>query len=185
MNISQVWRWPMHSPRRLFGTLAFLIVVIAGLTALTTVTSGRPTAAPATATSSPAGGPPAASPTDTETETAEPSPTGSKDYGQALDVARQFVTAWASHPGDFQVWYASVAVHATDDYARRLATVDPDNVPATKVSGALRLTDTGGMNRTEVAVPTDKGLVSVTMLQDRDGSWRVSDLQPGAQTEAG
>ncbi|MEU8623068.1 hypothetical protein [Streptomyces sp. NPDC048623] len=181
--LGQLWRWPMHSPRRLLVTLLVLVALVAGVAALTT-SPGRPSAAPAPAPSTTA--PATVSPTPTPDESsAEPSPTSSKDYGQALTVARDFVTAWSSHQPDFQVWYASVAVMATDKLAARLATVDPDNIGATGVTGPLRLTDTGSTARTEVAVPTNTGLVSVTMLLDRDGVWRVSDIEPGAQTEAG
>ncbi|ORT54198.1 hypothetical protein [Streptomyces sp. CB03238] len=177
-TLHQLWRWPLHSPRRLLATVLVAVAVLVGVTALTTITSGRPQAAPAPAASTPAGGPPAPSPTPSVL----PSPSQTtKDYGQALNVAKAFVTSWASHEKDWQTWYAHTAVHATDDFARRLGTVLPDNIEATKITGNLRLTDTSGIGRTEVAVPTDAGLVSVTLVQDRDGSWRVSDLQPGAQ----
>ncbi|MFI1831313.1 hypothetical protein ACH41E_33440 [Streptomyces sp. NPDC020412] len=182
--MSQIWRWPLHSPRRLLGTLLLLVLVLVVVTMAPTLwsASGRPSASPARTTDDRPAPAPTPSPSSS---TAGPSPSESEDYGQALDVARQFVSAWAGNKSSFQVWYAGVAVHATDDFAQRLATVDPKNITARGVIGKLRLTDTGGGGRTEVAVLTDDGLVSVTMLRDRDHRWLVSDLQPGAQQEAG
>lgn len=171
-----LWQWPLHSARRLIATVAVLAAVVIGLAVLVnSPDDGTPAADTADArppaTSS---APPSPSPSAT------PSRPSTRDYGRAIETARSFVTAWASHPKGWKTWYAGTARYTTARMAGQLATVDHRNVESTKVRGKLRLTDTGARGRTEVAVPTDAGVVSVTLLED-GGRWRVDDLQPGAQ----
>ncbi|MFH8993131.1 hypothetical protein [Streptomyces sp. NPDC017940] len=178
MGTRDLLRWPLHSLRRLLLTLAVIAAAVVGLALLVNSPKGEgdPTATsearPPAASSAPA---PRPSPSST------PSLPTARDYDRAIETARAFVTAWASHPTGWRTWYAGAARHTTDRLAAKLASVDPGNVAATKVSGRLRLTDTGASGRTEVAVPTDEGTVSVTLLEDGAGRWRVDDVQPGAQ----
>ncbi|WP_327359813.1 hypothetical protein [Streptomyces sp. NBC_01304] len=172
-----IWQWPLYSVRRLVGTLLVLAALVVAVGVLISSSSGgRPSGAPAP-------GPATNSPSPSPSPSASPSPSlqPSQDLGQAIEVAKAFVTAWASHADDQQVWYAGAAQYATDRMAKKLTTVDRDNVPATKIDGKSRLTDTGGVGRTEVAVDTDAGMVSVVLVQDGKGGWQVDDLQPGAQ----
>ncbi|MDI3390166.1 hypothetical protein QIS99_28830 [Streptomyces sp. B-S-A8] len=173
-----LWQWPLYSPKRLVGTLVILAVLIVGVAVLLNLSSeegGRPQGVPAPGVSnSPVPRP--------SSPSAEPTRTPTPDYGAAIDTARQFVTAWARPEEEsWKAWYAGVAPYATDDLAKRLSTVDHRNVPATKVTGKSRLTDTGGVGRTEVAVETDGGMVSVVIVQAGKDSWKVADFQPGAQ----
>lgn len=175
---SPLWQWPLQSPRRLLATLAVAAAVVVALALLlNSRSSGPSSAAPAPASpSSSTTGAPAPSPS------ASPSPPSAKDYDQAIETARSFVKAWANHrPASVKAWYASTARYATDEMALQLTTVDYRNVPAKGITGKLRLTDTGGVGQTEVAVPTDGGMMSVSLVQDSKGGWLVSDIQPGAQ----
>ncbi|MGW2865621.1 hypothetical protein [Streptomyces sp. NPDC001205] len=173
-SMSDLWRWPLHSPRRLFGTLAVITLLVVGLSFLFSAGSGRHSAAPAP------GPTPVTSSGSSPSAAPAPSVTPSQDFAAALDTAKEFTAAWASHPADWRAWYAGAAQYATDDYARLLTTVDPANIKSTKVSGPARLTDSG-QGRTEVAVPTDGGPVSVLMVDTGGGHWKVNDLRPGAQ----
>jgi hypothetical protein len=175
--IGQLLHWPLYSLRRLLTTIAVVAVIGVGLVMLASGGGEKPAAAPAPAA------PGSRSPSASGSPAPSPSTSASPDYGQAIDIARDFVTAWASHPKDWREWYAGTAQYATDKLARQLTTVDMRNVPAHRVTGKLRLTDTGGVGQTQVAVPTDGGMVSVTLVPDTKAEWRVDELQPGAQTE--
>ncbi|MFJ2819092.1 hypothetical protein [Streptomyces sp. NPDC087294] len=175
------WQWPLQNSRRLLGTLAAAAMVFVALALLLNSPEQRwrsADSAPAGPSSPSATGAPARSPS--------PTPTSSEttDYGAAIDTARAFVLAWSNHkPASSQAWYAGAARYATDDLALQLTTVDYRNVPVTLITGKLKLTDTGGVGRTEVAVPTDTGMMSVQLVEDGTDGWLVGDIQPGAQAE--
>jgi hypothetical protein len=94
-------------------------------------------------------------------------------------VASAFVAAWASHQ-PYATWYTAVTPYATAGFADALATIDPSRVPATKITGPVKVTDTGASGTTSAAVPTDGGTVSVTLVQS-GSTWLVSDVRPDAQ----
>ncbi|WP_202239987.1 hypothetical protein [Actinacidiphila reveromycinica] len=94
-------------------------------------------------------------------------------------MATAFVAAWASHqpnPG----WLVRVDAYATPGFADALATVDPSRVPATRVTGTAKVTDTGATASTSAAVSTDQGVVSVSLRWDGT-AWKVADVRPDAQ----
>ncbi|MFF2902718.1 hypothetical protein [Streptomyces sp. NPDC057966] len=165
--------------RRLAVTAAVITAAVVGVGAAVNANSsggGRPTAAPGPGSPTPStsGAPEAPS-------SPAPSPSESKDLSSAIETARAFVVAWADHKAPTsQAWYAGAALYATDELAMQLTSVDYLTVPATRISGPLRLTDTGGVGRTQVAVPTDAGPMSVS-LTDYGQGWQVSDIQPGTQ----
>ena len=178
---SPLWQWPLQSPRRLITTLAVAAAVVAVLAVLLNSPGGKgssaaPAPAPVLSPSPSATGAPAPS--------ATPSAPATKDYGEAIETARSFVQAWANHhPESTKAWYAGAAQYASDQFAAKLITVDYQRVPANRITGKLRLTDTGGIGQTQVAVPTDGGMMSVALVQDSDGGWLIDDIQPGAQAE--
>ncbi|MFI5752449.1 hypothetical protein ACIBBE_42885 [Streptomyces sp. NPDC051644] len=175
-----LWQWPLHSTRRLIATATVLVTAVVGVSmAVNTSDGGRPSAAPGPAPSPSASWTqPSASPSITPSS---PRPSAS-DFDEAMETARSFVAAWANHKApNRKAWYAGAALYATDGFAMQLTSVDYHNVPATQISGGLRLTDTGGSGRTEVAVPTDAGLMSVVLVDGGQRGWQVDDIQPGAQ----
>ncbi|GAA1930701.1 hypothetical protein [Streptantibioticus ferralitis] len=172
--LGQAWRWPLYSAKRLLVSTIAVIAVLIAVSAINHSGTGHRHAAPA-------GSSPTSAPASTSPDTsASPSSTAT-NYSQAIDTARAFVTAWASHPAQKDEWLAGVTRYATTDFANSLGSVDPSNVHATKITGTLKLTDTGSSDQTSVAVPTDGGTVSVTLTADGTGGWQVSDLRPGAQ----
>ncbi|MET9162072.1 hypothetical protein ABZX56_30490 [Streptomyces parvulus] len=174
-----LWQWPLHSPRRLLATLTIAVAVVVSLSLmLNSADRGQSEAAPGAPAASASPSTPATPPPSSAVPAPSPSTT---DYGQAIETAKAFVKAWANQrAGSEQAWYAGAAQFATDELARKLTTVDFRNVPANRIVGKLRLTDTGAAGRTEVAVPTDGGMVSVVLVESTAG-WAVADIQPGAQ----
>lgn len=135
-----LWEWPLHSPARLFLVVAVVIAIAVGVSYLggslggDAPGSGRalgptPTAAPDTATAAP-GRP-------TITELRPQSLPLSEAPPVALAVAQRWTQAWATHPPGTTAaqWSAGLAPYTTDEYLAVLASVDPANVPGSRVTG--------------------------------------------------
>ena len=131
---------------------------IAGLAALITsacaTSRSIPTAtapAPGHATSAPATPAPAVtdSATTVDPDGVLPTVTAAADPA-AVTTATRFVQAWARPDLPARQWLAAVRPHAIPAYADLLATVDPANVPATKVIGGGRAA-AATANRVDVA----------------------------------
>jgi hypothetical protein len=100
----------------------------------------------------------------------------------AADVATRFAAAWARPGLAPDVWWHDVARYAEPGYARLLRTVDPANVPATRVIGTARVVTTEA-GLVVLDVPTDTGLCRVTVADaSGTGEWKVSTHSwiPGA-----
>lgn len=56
---------------------------------------------------------------------------------QALETARVWASAWVNHPDGMtsQQWVAGLRPYTTDEFLGVLASVDPSNVPASRVTG--------------------------------------------------
>lgn len=172
----QVWRWPLYSPLRLVVAIVGLVLALVLVSVVKRAASpeeSTPDAKPPSQTQS-------ATPTspDEDESAAAPSPLPS----EALDVARAFVAAWAAGGDTRAAWQQKMRPYATRAFLAKLG--DPKAVDATKVSGNVRLTDTGGGDTTSAAVGTDAGVVSVSLVYSRSAEqWYVRDVQPGAQEE--
>jgi hypothetical protein len=96
------------------------------------------------------------------------------DRRAAGRVATAFTRAWARPDLAPDVWWRGVARYAEPGYGRLLRTVDPANVPASRVAGAaVPVTAEPGL--VVVDVPTDAGTCRVTVADEAgNGTWRVS-----------
>jgi hypothetical protein len=142
-----------------------------------TPASAQPTASMVTASGATAPGPvqspPPASPAGPDPEEPGPDPTYASSQA-ALVTATGFIRAWAHPQLPAAVWLAGVRPYATPDLARKLATVDPANVPAHTTTGPAWLisaTPTVAI----VAVPTDAGAV-VVVCRLTQGRWSVASI---------
>lgn len=97
----------------------------------------------------------------------------------ASAVATRFVTAWARPTLPAQVWALGLKPYATREFATSLATVDPANVPATRISGAMTPVEVAptweAPTQIVVQIPTNGGAVDVT-LTGAATTWRVSGI---------
>jgi hypothetical protein len=150
-------RWVLWSRKRL--GLALLAVLLVGLV-LGQLTgpahSGKGSRAPS-ATPAASNGISAGQPTATPARV---------DLAAAV-----FVTAWASHSSP-AVWRAATTPLETPKLAALLATTDPSRVPATKV-----LPTPPSVTGDQVLVPTDAGLILVTLVAQPDGRQLADDVQ--------
>jgi hypothetical protein len=132
--------------------------------------------------------------TGTETDTGSPEPgTGSATEGlptrlesppqrptsappadEALKVAESWGKAWVNHPEGTtsEKWLDGLRPYTTEEYLVEMATVDPANIPATKVTGAPVPRDSYTSSVT-ANLPTDGGTIAITVIDTPQG-WRVA-----------
>lgn len=189
-----LWQWPLRSPGRLLGCLVVLIALGVGLNAATGLIGsrgggglfgspghsapppagvrpapgGQGPAAPATAPAAP----PARLPPVPELTPATLPP--SRAPTAALTVATRWTQAWAEHPPGTtnESWVNGLRPFTTEEYLGLLATVDPANVPATKVTGPAKAVLVSPRS-VRVEVPTDALTVLILVINTGD-QWRVA-----------
>lgn len=185
-ELGRALRWPLWSWRNLTVsvvlTLALLAVVgratdgqasplpATAPTTLTTttITSGPPSSAPTTAS-------PVRTQTATATTRMQPS-SGAAPADSATAVATAFVRAWSSNFASKDGWHAAMKPWATPELLQSLASTDPAQVPADRVTGDAKLVSSTKSSAT-VRVPTDGGDVLVTVSAAGRG-WKVRDIAP-------
>lgn len=133
-------------------------------------------------------GPAAATPSEQVTPAASASPSGEPgghdDHNhtpapaapgrQAAATAEAFARAWVRRDLDAERWWKAIAPLCEEGFGQRLRTVDPANVPATRVIGRARELRVGSVDSPAVYdVPTDAGTLRVT-LASVDGRWLVA-----------
>jgi hypothetical protein len=172
-----LWEWPLHSPVRFVVVLAVAALVVAGVAYLGTwasAGSGRSAGALApvpdvptvTAVPTVAVPPPELTPAVLPPSAAPPA---------ALGVAQRWATAWADHPAGVSGarWSDRLRPYTTDEYLPVLASVDPANVPSSRVTGAPRAVEVHPESL-RVDVPTDAVTLQLLVVQVGPGDWRVA-----------
>jgi len=177
----RLWSWPLRSPRHLivFG----IVLVVLGVIAATLIPLGssQQTGSAGSAGSTSAGVPGDGSATGSsgteETRLTAPlsTPTPAPPDPQALEVAVSFTRAWANHPSGVtgEQWLNGLKPYTTDEYLPQLSSVNVDNIPATKVTGAAVSVDST-TSSVVADVPTDGGTLRVTVEKTPNQGWRVS-----------
>lgn len=183
-----IWQWPLRSPARLALTAGVVALAAFALSTGLAALAGPPPApdaardgAAGSATSAPAR--PGGAVPRTPTPTALPPvpdlvpttlPPSSADP-VALDVASRWVAAWV-RPAEgvsAEQWLAGLRPLTTEEYLGLLATVDPANISATRVTGpptAVR----AAASSVQAEVPTDTVTLLVLVVRTEFGDWRVS-----------
>lgn len=173
-----LWEWPLQSPARFLVVLVLLAVVVGGVAYLGNQLSsgpGRPGGALAPAPDPPTAGsaptapsapPPELTPTTLPLSAAAPA---------ALGVAQRWATAWADHPAGITgiQWSDRLRPYTTDEYLPVLASIDPGNIPSSRVTGAPRAVEVRP-DSVRVEVPTDAVTLQVLLVQVGSGDWRVA-----------
>ncbi|TDQ04085.1 hypothetical protein [Labedaea rhizosphaerae] len=189
----RLWGWPLRSPKHLVIALVGFAVVVTVLAIVVAKLSGpgrQPVAAPSTddtTTSTtqnvappvePSTGPTTSSPLPTRLP-APPSPSTAAPDPEALDVATRWTAAWANHPAGVSTyqWLQGMRPYTTEEYMTIMESIDPANVPATKVTGpATAISSVAGS--IDVRVPTDSGPLAITLIKTTEG-WRVTHYDQG------
>ncbi|MDT8909332.1 hypothetical protein [Amycolatopsis sp. PS_44_ISF1] len=180
----RLWGWPLRSPRHLAGTLVFLAVLVTVLGIVLPKAVDRPALAqtgPRASSSSakPPGGlaapVPSSSTLPTRLSSPLATPTSAPPNPEAVNVAKQWATAWANHPAGISNadWLNGMRALTTEEYLPVMSTVDPANIPATRVTGEPAVSSSY-TSSVQVVVPTDGPKLSITVV-DTGAGWRVAD----------
>ena len=97
----------------------------------------------------------------------------------AVDTAMRFVRAWARPDLPADRWLSGVRPYAVSAYADLLTTVDPVNVPATRITGAAWAA-VATVERVDVDVPSDAGVLRVVCVRSGDG-WLVATISAAGE----
>lgn len=185
-----IWQWPLRSPARLAvavvvlgllaGGVGFGVAVAAGDGATGVrpgATSVRPPARTTTPRASGTGStPPTALPP--VSELAPSTLPAASAPPESLEVAARWAAAWL-RPGDGTTaaeWVEGLRANTTEEYLGVLAGVDPENVPATRVTGEPRAVRVSPRS-VEVEVPTD-AVTLLVLVVDTGTDWRVAGYEP-------
>ncbi|MDQ7809193.1 hypothetical protein Q5425_36175 [Amycolatopsis sp. A133] len=180
----RLWGWPLRSPRHLMGTLVFLAILVTALGIVLPKVVGKPQAKaspPTGTTTSRTATPPgvaASVPTSnlpTRLSTPLTTPTPAPPNGDAIRIAKEWAAAWVNHPAGItsEQWLAQLKPLTTDEYLPVMSTVDPANIPATKVTGEPEV-GTSYPKSLQVTIPTDGPKLAITVVSTNAG-WRVAD----------
>lgn len=181
----RLWGWPLRSPGHLIATVIGFAVLVTAMSVFVPNARGlkssatQSTAAPVTSGSSnqvgelPPGGARTSLPTKLPEPTAAPSAVAADPKAQA--AALLWAQAWVDHPGGVTngKWLEGLKPYTTDEYLPQLRSVDPANVPATKVTGNPEVIRSF-TDRSEVDVQTNGPKLSLTLVKGSDGKWRVN-----------
>ncbi|MBB3661782.1 hypothetical protein FB384_000686 [Prauserella sediminis] len=183
----RLWSWPMRSPSHLVGTIILFValIVAAGIVVPRLVSDGQASGAtpPTSESGSAQPGEPGASngsggsglpPVTRLTEPRE-TPSEAPAAPQALRVAEQWATAWVDHDDDTtaDAWLDGLRPYTTAEFLPVMRSVDPANIPATKVEGKAEAGESYPRS-VEARIATDGPDLSITVIKTEEG-WRVSD----------
>jgi hypothetical protein len=100
----------------------------------------------------------------------------------ALDVAENAMTDFARPTLDEKQWANDLARWLTPQATADYSSVDPSNIPASRVTGAATLSvdEANGYGAT-AAIPTNAGTYTLQLLRTgKDAPWKVNRLTPPA-----
>ncbi|UJW33164.1 hypothetical protein L3Q67_05055 [Saccharothrix sp. AJ9571] len=184
----RLWGWPLRSTTHLTISLVVLAVLMIAAGVLIpkvigdnnprTGRAGQISVNPDDGKAAAPGGSSRTTSGPLPTRLSEPreSPTTAPPNGDAMRVAEQFAAAWVNHPQGItnEQWLAGLKPFSTDEFLPTMSTVDPANIPATRITGQpVPLTSL--TSSLEAEVPTDGPKLSITVVSTNVG-WRVSAL---------
>lgn len=189
----RIWGAPLRSPKHLIVTVVIMVALIttvgfvvpkllpggdtgpspaAGETRWTHEDSGQSAFSPST--SAPA------EPSETRLTESPLSPTSAPADPEAIVVATKWARAWVHHPSGTtsEKWLAGLSPYTTEEYLPVMESVEPENIPASKVTGRPKVTHSTASS-VEAEVPTDGPKLLITVVKTHDG-WRVAAYDQGA-----
>ena len=191
----KLWGWPMRSPSHLVAVLLVVAAVVLTVGILVpqltgsgdgrgsgaaAETTGSSSAAPdetgtsedGTTTGGTSGGATSDLPTRLPSPTQKP--TAAPPAADALKVATAWGKAWVNHPKGTttDTWLDGLRPYTTEEYLVEMSTVDPENIPATKVTGPP-VPKQSYTSSVTANLPTDGGTLAITVIDTPQG-WRVA-----------
>lgn len=191
------WGWPLRSPRHLAGTLVVLAVIIiavgialprlvgsggGGTGEAAGVAQGGETSQRQSGNAAQRGsGTGATSPLPTRLTAPLESPTPAEPDPVALEIAGKWAAAWVEHPDGItnEQWLEGLRPYTTKEYLPVMSTVDPANIPSTKVTGEPSAASSFSKS-VKAIVPTDGVRLLLTVVRTDEG-WRVAHYEQAEQ----
>ncbi|MEU6646559.1 hypothetical protein ABZ863_28985 [Saccharomonospora sp. NPDC046836] len=182
----RLWGWPLRSPTHLIGTLIVVVAIIVAAGIVVPRVVGEQGSANATQSTEPGTSTPGNVATGDSTATSasalptrltEPlgTPTSAPPDPAALRVAGDWAAAWVNHPQGItnEQWLEGLRPYTTEEYLPVMRSVNPANIPATRVTGDPRAVSSY-TSSAEVQVATDGPTLTITVVSTNAG-WRVAD----------
>lgn len=184
----RIWGAPLRSPKHLIVTVMILVAIVTGIGFLVPkLLPGDDQGSISSAASRPQSDTDVAVPTTQSTELTETrltevpmTRTSAPPEPAALQVVREWARAWVTHPDGIsnKKWLRGLAPFTTEEYLPVMESVEPDNIPATKVTGEPKVVESYTASVT-AEVPTDGPRLSITVVKT-DAGWRVSNYGKAA-----
>lgn len=191
----RIWGAPLRSPKHLIVTVVIMVALV------TTVGFVVPKLIPGGDTPSPAasesenrwthedsgessaaspGAATSAEPSETRLTESPLSPTSAPAAPEAVAAATKWARAWVNHPEGTtnEKWLAGLAPYTTEEYLPVMESVEPANIPASKVTGKAKVTHSTSSS-VEAEVPTDGPTLLITVVKTHDG-WLVAAYDQGS-----
>ena len=179
----RLWGFPLRSPRHLVATAVAVAVLIIGIGVTVPRVLGRnggnapvPARIEDTSSAQPGtSGDSTSLPFSTRLTAPLVQPSSAAPSPEALNMAKLFVQAWVNHPIGITntQWLNGLRPYTTEEYLNsEMSSVDPVNIPATKVTGDP-IVITSYTSSVQVVIPTDGPKLGVTVSKTSEG-WRVS-----------
>ncbi|GGM64496.1 hypothetical protein GCM10012275_38870 [Longimycelium tulufanense] len=178
----RLWGWPLRSPRHLVVAVLGFAVLATGVGLVLPEYSGSDTPAPTTVVAPSTKvtisiGPGASAERRTPrvtTSLPQAAPPPAAPAPEALTVAENWAKGWVNHPAGMttEQWLEQLRPYTTEEYLTVMGTVDPANVPATKVTGRATALEATASS-VQVTLPTDAGDLQILVIASPSG-WRVA-----------
>ena len=180
----RLWGFPLRSPRHLAGTaiaVAVLVIAIGLVVPRFLGNKGGNDQGPAPmqikdpASTGQTSGAPTSAPMSTRLTAPLVLPTSAAPNPDALNTAKLWAQAWVNHPAGITnaQWLDGLRPYTTDEFLPQMSTVDPANIPATRVTGDP-VVSSSFTSSVQVVIPTDGPKLSITVSQTPAG-WRVAE----------
>lgn len=195
------WSWPLRSGRHMLATAVGVAVLLTAVAVASNALQGdRHAAGPAAPTSEAAAAPPLASsssaatpgtsgynPASSSAPAVPPSvapattAAGAVSAGPAgaVQTAKVFMAHWIRPPAGTSTaqWADGLRSYVMPESIAELDTVDPQNIPARKITGEPQVT-TSTPTVVEANVPTDAAVIHLVIVAYTDGRWLVRTWEP-------
>ncbi|MGH3519877.1 MAG: hypothetical protein ACRDQ7_21330 [Haloechinothrix sp.] len=187
----RLWGAPLRSPRHLIVTVVIMVGLITALgfiipkvlpdTGQPGVTAGAgPSSTGHYTPPAQPGAPGQSGPPETRLTADLATPTSAPPDPQALDVAEKWAKAWVRHPEGItsEEWRKGLEPYTTEEYLAVMSSVDPANIPASKVTGEPVAVNSF-TSSLDADVRTDGPTLRITVVSTDEG-WRVAGYDEAA-----
>ncbi len=184
----RLWGWPLRSPMHLIVAVVLVVAAASGVGLLLPESprggAARGQGGDADSARVSDGSPTESSPSSSALESSSPSisvPTEAPEQAppnpEGLATVETWGKQWVKHESGTtsSQWLERLKPYTTPEFLTQMATVDPSNIAATRVTGQVTATSSTA-TAMRVRLPTDAGVIEVRVI-DTDQGWRVANYE--------